>query len=143
MKKWGYITVAIVGALGLTLGTVAGIVLSQTQLGSVSNMAFIAVGVGAGLLGVGLAGIINARILKKNPGLAKQKEIDVNDERNISLGNKAKAKAFSFTCYLYSALVLFFVAMDTGPLIFGSLIAANLASMFVFIFFLTKYHKEM
>lgn len=80
---------------------------------------------------------------KKNPKLAKQVEIDTKDERNVMIGNMAKAKGFDIMLYIYSALLLTFALMGIS---FNVIIPMVIAYLFVigyYLYHLTKIQKTL
>ena len=101
------------------------------------------VGLAVGLLGGCLGLFIVYIIRKKNVSLVTQLKIETNDERNIAIGNRAKAKAFGYMCFVYTWLTILFMAMNANLIFLGVLLFANISSIFVYTFCLKKYQKEM
>ena len=66
---------------------------SRSGRGTLAVVPFLALGVGCGLLGSGAGELLAAQAMKKHPELQKQQEINQKDERNVALGNAAKAGA--------------------------------------------------
>lgn len=81
--------------------------------------------------------------MRDNPQLQKQIAIEQNDERNIALSNRAKAKAFDAMLYIFSAALLALSLMKLPLMAILILTGAYLAVISYFIFYLNKYHKEM
>ncbi len=69
-------------------------------------------------------------------------EIELKDERNIAIGQKAKAKAYDLMLFVYGALLLAFVLMRVELYILLALVAAYLLLAFM-IYYINKYQKEM
>ena len=63
-------------------------------------------GAGCGLFGYGFSNLANGRLLRQYPQLAREKRIQEQDERNISIKNQAKAKGYDLMTYLFAALLL-------------------------------------
>ncbi len=141
-ESTGHVIMIVVGAILFGTGVVLAILFTEPQ-GIMKALPFICIGVGLGVLGGGIGGAVGSRLLLKNPSLAKQKEIETKDERNITIANKAKAKAFSYTLILFSALVIFLALVQVEAYIIFVVVGAYLSVILVFICFLTKYHKEM
>jgi len=141
-KSAGYIVVTIIGCIFVISGVVLAIVYTEPE-GIMQALPFALMGIGLGAFGGGLGGALSIRTLKRNPSLAKQKEIDVSDERNIFIANKAKAKVFDFTWYLFAALIIFLAVMQVELIITLVFIAAFFLRIILFVYFLNKYHKEM
>jgi hypothetical protein len=137
-----YVAFAAFGFALLIAGLVLAISLPDAQ-GIMRTLPYICVGIGAGTFGGNLGAAISNHLLKKNPNLAKQKEIDTKDERNIAINNKAKAKAFDLMLMVYSALCLAFALMQVDMYVVLALVAAYLFVVFSMVYYLNKYHKEM
>jgi hypothetical protein len=143
MKKkiFSYITV-FSGLILFILGLVLLKSIDNPQ-GILLVLPYICIGLGCGAFGHGLGDIVNSRVTKNNPRLKKQMEIEKNDERNIAVANKAKAKAYDIMLYIFAALMIAFALMgiDLAPILL--LVAAYLFVVGFFIFYLNKYNKEM
>ncbi|MGG5369726.1 hypothetical protein [Enterococcus sp. AZ196] len=92
------------------------------------TLPYLCIGLGCGLLGNGLGEYLSKKSIENNPKLAKQIEIDTKDERNVMIGNMAKAKGFDMMLYVYAALLLTFSLMGTS---FNILIPMVIAYLFV------------
>jgi len=134
LKELIVVTIGIVFLLAGVL-----IIFLANSEGIIAGVCF---GLGAGFLSGGIGGAINNLTIQKNPDLAKQIEIDSKDERNITLGNKAKAKAFNCTLLILAALNIFFAVMQVNVFVILALTASYLLIIIIFIYFLQKYHKE-
>ena len=75
--------------------------------------------------------------------MQKQLEIDQKDERNVAIGNRAKARAFDFMLYIFSALMITFALMEVELAVILLLVFAYLIVVGSFVFYLIKYEKEM
>lgn len=72
---------------------------------------YVCIGIGSGMFGHGMAGIFADKVAKKNPDIQKQKEIEENDERNMAISNRAKAKGYDIMTYVFGALMLSYALM--------------------------------
>ena len=127
--------------VALLIGTmliILGVVLNLTD-----NISGAFLGIGAGLCGAAASILISIKLYNKHPQMLKNKNIEVNDERNIIIKDKAKASAFRIYTFVLSAVLM-------------SLVFANLSSVWLFaaiclyifrfvleIFFVSKYMKEI
>lgn len=111
--------------------------------GALVALPYVCIGLGCGALGSGISGVVNRKIMRDNPRLQKQLAIEQNDERNIALSNRAKAKAFDAMLYIFSAALLALSLMKLPLMAILILTGAYLAVIGYFIFYLNKYHKEM
>ena len=116
---------------------------APARQGALVALPYVCIGLGYGAFRSGLSGLINRKVLRDNPRLQKQIAIDQNDERNIALSNRAKAKAFDAMLYLFGACLIAFSLMRVPLFATLALVAAYLLTIGLLIFYLNKYHKEM
>lgn len=102
-----------------------------------TSLPYLCLGLGCGLFGYGFGEFISKKTIESNPQLAKQIEIDTKDERNVMIGNMAKAKAFDMMLYVYSALLLTFALMG---ITFTVIIPMVIAYLFVIGY--SIYHRS-
>ncbi len=140
-RNWNWLALGT-GLLLLAAGLLALKWLPARQ-GALVALPYICIGLGCGAFGGGLSGLINRKVLHDNPRLQKQIVIEQNDERNIALSNRAKAKAFDAMLYLFGALMIAFSLMGVPLFATLALVAAYLLTVGLLIFYLNKYHKEM
>ena len=110
MKK--YINTVLLTAGFLMAGGGLYIVKSGMESGIFKTLPYILIGLGCGLFGQSLSTIISGNMLKKDPKLMKKMDIEKNDERNISISNAAKGKAYDIMTFVYGALMLIFALMN-------------------------------
>jgi len=140
-KNFNYL-VAIVGLLLLATGLILLKAIANPQ-GILLVVPYICIGLGCGAFGHGVGDIVNNKVVKNNPQLQKQMEIDKNDERNIAIANQAKAKAYDIMLYVFGVLMVAFALMSVDMVVVLLLVAAYLFVVGFFIYYLNKYHKEM
>ncbi len=104
---------------------------------------YVAIGVGCGAFGHGLGNIIQRWALKGHPEVSKQIAIEQNDERNIAVGNRAKAKAHDMMIFVFGALMISYALMGVGILPLLLLVASYMFVLFYGIYYRVKYDKEM
>jgi len=130
------------------IGTVliaAGIMLAvfyTVPHGNMQALPFVLGGMGLVAFVGGLSGALTARIMRKDPDLAKQLK-DFYDERAIMLENKAKAKTSDFTTVLLWALLIFFAVMQVQALVIWVFLGAMLVRMFLELYLVNIYYKRM
>ena len=88
---------------------------------------FLCLGVGAGLLGQGVG----------------QQQIEVEDERNIQLAQRAKAKAFDLMIFVFGALLLAFALMQVDLTAILLLVGAYLLVQGYAVYCRVRLEKEM
>ena len=140
-KSFNYL-IAVVGLLLRATGLTLLKVIVNPQ-GILLVVPYICIGLGCGAFGHGVGDIVNNRVVKNNPQLQKQMEIDKNDERNIAIANQAKAKAYDIMLYVFGALMVAFALMSVDMVAVLLLVAAYLFVVGFSIYYLNKYHKEM
>lgn len=94
----------------LLLGAAA--LLLRLDLAALRALPFVCLGVGAGLLGRGVGQLAQRRALQGDLELARQQAIEVGDERNIQLAQRAKARAYDLMVFVFGALLLAFALMQ-------------------------------
>ena len=137
-----YVFLAVIGfiifAVGLTL-----IKLLPDAEGILKTLPYICVGVGSGIFGGNLGTVFRNKAMFKNPQAAKQIEIEQKDERNQVIRNRAKARAYDLMIFVYAAILLAFALMGVDMYIILTLVAVYIFFVFVNVYYITKYHKEM
>lgn len=143
MKKyWVDYSLTIIGILLLGSGLFLIKSISDPQ-GIMKALPYICVGLGCGIFGHGMGNILGERAMKNNPEIKKQLEIEQNDERNIAIGNAAKAKAYEMMIYVFGALIMSFGLMAVDMVVLLLLVFAYLFVVFYGIYYRFKYDKEM
>ncbi|MNN41256.1 hypothetical protein D3C81_1553630 [compost metagenome] len=104
---------------------------------------YLCIGIGAGIFGQNLGEVLKNIAVKNNPEVAKQMVVEANDERNLTISNKAKAKAYDLMLMVFSALMLTFALMQVNMYLILAFVAAYLFIVFSQIYYLNKYQKEM
>lgn len=145
MKSGSFVKNIVLAALGLVIfGTGILLALSlQEAAGIMRTLPYICIGIGTGLFGGNLGTALKKYIMKKNPETAKRVEIETNDERNIAISNKAKAKAYDLMQVVFGALIIAFALMQVDLYVILVLIAAYLFANFSMIFYVNRFSKEM
>lgn len=138
MKKRRNELFAVLGLLAL----VAGLVLIKTGTGD-AVVPYLLVGLGSGVFGHGAGQWLSDRAVRRDPALKKQLEIERNDERNVMIGERAKAKAYDLMVTLFGALFLAFAFMETDWRLLLLLCAAYLFVCGYSIFCRAKLEREM
>jgi hypothetical protein len=107
------------------------------------TLPYIFVGVGCGVFGHGAGDLLCRRSIKSNPNIAKKLEIEKNDERNIAIANRAKAKAFDIMLPVFGALMVAFALMNIDLATTLLMVCAYLFVAGCGIYYRFKYDKEM
>ncbi len=110
---------------------------------TMQTLPFILIGIGAGVFGQNLGNLINLYLMKKNPQLAQVQKIEAQDERNITITNKAKAKAYDLMVIAFGILLLMLSLMNIDLTTILALVITYLLVVFSNIYFINKYSKEI
>jgi hypothetical protein len=90
----------VLGLLLLSIGLYLIKTIIEPQ-GIIRALPYVCVGLGCGIFGHGIGEVISRRVLKNHPDIDKQIKIDKLDERNITIGNHAKAKAYDMMIFIF------------------------------------------
>lgn len=141
-NKAGMYITSVIGVLLLIAGLMV-LKFVEEPTGFIRVLPYICIGVGCGLFGHGMGEIASGRLLKNSPEIVKQMEIEKNDERNIVLAARSKAKAFDMMTFVYGALMLSFALMQVELAAVLLLVAAYLFVEGYAIFCRFKLEKEI
>lgn len=134
---------AIVSGLAAVL---LGFVLSRTMAdvgGIMDVLPSVLLGVGCGAFGYGSGDAISGHILKKDPALARELEIEQKDERRVTIAERSKARAFDMMTYALGALMLCFALMKVELSVVLLLVGVYLAIEGYAVYQMVKLDKEM
>lgn len=140
-KKFRYLQV-VLGVLLIAAGLILIKAVKEPE-GLFRVLPFVFLGIGCGVFGSGVGALVSSWALKNESQLKKQMEIEQKDERNIAIANQAKAKAFDAMLYLFGALMITFALMMVELPAILLLVVAYLVVDGIFIYYLSKFHKEM
>lgn len=124
----------------------AGLYLVKTMAnpqGFLLALPYVCIGVGCGAFGHGMGTIISNRAIKNSPEIQKQLAVDRNDERNIAIANRAKARAYDVMTFVFSALMVSFALMQINMAAVLLLVFAYLFVQGCGIYYHYKYSKKM
>jgi phosphatidylglycerophosphate synthase len=107
------------------------------------TLPYVCIGLGCGVFGHGMGNLISLNALKKHPAIQRQIEIEKNDERNVEISNRAKAKAYDMMLFVFGAVLFSFALMGTDMAAIILLVIAYLFIVFSGIYYRYKYNKEM
>ena len=141
-KKYGDLCIVIIG---ITL-FVIGFYLVNTSVnpqGILETLPFVLIGIGSGSFGHGIGNIIRQRAIQDTADIQKKLEIDMKDERNISIRNHAKAKAYDMMVFVFGALMLTFILMKVDMTIILLSVFAYLIVVGCSIYYRYKFEKNM
>ncbi|MEK3899180.1 MULTISPECIES: DUF6442 family protein [unclassified Paenibacillus] len=111
--------------------------------GVLRTLPYVCIGLASGMFGSGVGEIMSRQALKSNPAAAKQVEINKNDERNVTIANRAKAKAYDMMVFVFGALMLALALMETDLTVVLLLVFGYLFTIGYGVYYRFKYDREM
>ncbi|MEK3884802.1 hypothetical protein [Paenibacillus sp. PL2-23] len=134
--------ITIAGVLILAAG-VSVIKTTDEWQGLAGALPYICIGLGAGLFGHGMGKLMSSFAKKHSPAAAKQVEIEQNDERNLAIAYRAKAKAYDLMVPVLGALLTALALMGLELTMLLLLAAAYTFIIGCSVYYRVKYSKEM
>ena len=111
--------------------------------GVMRALPFLLAGFGSGIFGHGMGEWIARKAAQADPSLARQIEIEQKDERNIMIGNMAKAKAFDMMTYVFGMAMVSFAIMNESVLMVLALLICYLLVQGYAIYCRFRLEKEL
>jgi len=136
-KKIKIIGLACLIVIGISL------VLISIFLEFTNNANGALIGIGSGVIGASIAQLITIKIYSKDPSKQKTKTIEVNDERNILIKQKAKSSTYKIFTYVLSIVLMSLVFMNLDSIWLFAAVSLYIIRFITEIFFISKYMKEM
>lgn len=131
----------IISLLGLA-AVVAGVILARMGAG-IAPLPYVLLGVGCGAFGWGAGELLKRRAVEGDPEIEKRLRIEQQDERNRTIADRAKARAYDAALYIFSALMLCFALMQVELAVILLLVGAYLLVVGVSIYYYVKYNHEL
>lgn len=141
MKKADWV-VTLIGVIMLGVGLYLVKTIANAQ-GVLLTLPYVLVGIGCGIFGYGMSNIVSQKAISKDEHLQRQLQIEKNDERNIAIANKSKAKAYDLMTFMFGVLMLSFALMNIDMVAILLLVAAYLSVHIYGIYYRMKCEKEM
>ena len=117
------------------------IILSQfVELNSHSG---ILLGTGAGVIGASIAKLYFISLENKNPDIIKENEIELKDERNVLILQKAKAKSADIIQWLI--MVIAYLTILVNAPLWITLLTVGIFVLYniIQIYYINKFNNEM
>ncbi|MBH5319403.1 hypothetical protein I6N90_16515 [Paenibacillus sp. GSMTC-2017] len=143
MKKTMPFYFLMIVGVGLLAGGVYFIKTIEDPQGMLRALPYICVGLGCVIFGHSIGEIIIRSAMNSNPAAAKQLEIDKNDERNLAIANRAKAKAYDMMIFVFGALILAISLMGIDLIVLLLLVFAYMFILGYNSYYRYNYFKEM
>lgn len=146
MKNKNYVLKNILlSFLGVVL-VALGLYIYQKTLGMdkiVVVIPYIFIAIGCGIFGHFTGNLIQYYSTKNNEELKRQIEIEKNDERNVLIAEKSKAKAYDLMIYLFAAMLIIFSLMGADKLQILVLVAIYLSLQIYALYWKSKFESRM
>ena len=146
MKNKNYVIKNILlSFLGVVL-VALGLFIYQKTVGmdkTVAAIPYIFIAIGCGIFGHFTGNLIQYYSIKNNEELKRQIEIEKNDERNILIAEKSKAKAYDLMIYLFAAMLIIFSLMGADKLQILVLVAIYLSLQIYALYWRSKFESRM
>ena len=104
---------------------------------------YIFIGVGCGIFGHFMGNLIKYFSTKNHEELERQIQIDKNDERNILIAEKSKAKAYDLMIYLFASILIIFSLMGVDKLAIIMMVAIYLSIQIYALYWRSKFERKM
>lgn len=134
--------ISVIGVVLLAIGLYLVKTLTNSQ-GLMLTFPYVCIGLGCGIFGHGMGNILSQKAIKNAPDLQKQIDIEKYDERNITITNRAKAKAFDMMTFVFGAVMISFALMGIDMIAVLLLVFVYLFVQGYGIYYRCKYEKEM
>lgn len=132
---------AILTLLGLAVA-IAGFALLRLAPASVA-MPYLLLGVGTGVFGWGAGELLKRRAVEGSPEVERQLRIEQQDERNRTIAERSKARAYDAALYIFGALMLCLALMRVDLAVILLLVGAYLLIVGINIYYYVKYNREL
>ncbi|WP_434655277.1 hypothetical protein [Thermoanaerobacterium thermosaccharolyticum] len=136
-KLLNYCLLALVGMAIFLMGV---ILLKNNAERYISGLCM---GIGAGLFIIFVRKVEAYVVEKKYPDIRRHIEIEINDERNTVIRDKAGAKTNQIMSYLLLILTITFDFMNVSLYIVFSMVALIVIQVVLFIIFSNQYNKKL
>ena len=131
----------------LGIGLIAlGLIINKNNLSPnkmINIISYISIAIGCVFFGHFMKNIIKHFSLKNNEELVRKIEIDENDERNVLIAEKSKARAYDMMIYMFAALILIFSLMGINKLTIIFLVVAFLSMQLYALYWRFAFEKKM
>ena len=132
-KSMFYITAIIISVIMIIL----------SQFVELNSHSGILLGTGAGVLGANIAKLYFINLEKKNPDIVKENEIELKDERNILIRQRAKAKSADIIQWLIMLIAYLEIFVNAPLWIILVTIGIFVLYNIIQIYYINKFNKEM
>ena len=123
--------------------TISVIMIILSQFVELNSHSGILLGTGAGVIGASIAKLYFISLEKKNPDMIKENEIELQDERNVLIRQRAKAKSADITQWLI--MIIAYLEIFVNAPLWIILLTVGIFALYniIQIYYINKFNKEM
>ena len=132
-KSMFYITAIIISIIMIII----------SQFVELNSHSGILLGTGAGVIGASIAKLYTINLEKKNPDMIKENEIELQDERNVLILQRAKAKSADITQWLIMLIAYLEIFVNAPLWIILLTVGIFVLYNIIQIYYINKFNKEM
>ena len=123
--------------------TISVLMIILSQFVELNSHSGILLGTGAGVIGASIAKLYSINLEKKNPDMIKENEIELQDERNVLIRQRAKAKSADITQWLI--MIIAYLEIFVNAPLWITLVTIGIFVLYniIQIYYVNKFNKEM
>ncbi|MDR6551825.1 hypothetical protein [Paenibacillus qinlingensis] len=111
--------------------------------GILRALPYLCFGLGSSIFGHSMGEILVLHAMRNNSSAAKQLEIEMKDERNLAITQRAKAKAYDMMVFMFGALLTPLALMGIDLIVLLLFVFAYMFIIGYCTYYRYKYYKEM
>ena len=123
--------------------TISVLMIILSQFVELNSHSGILLGTGAGAIGASIAKLYSINLEKKNPDMIKENEIELQDERNVLIRQRAKAKSADITQWLIMVIAYLEIFVNAPLWIILLTVGIFVLYNIIQIYYINKFNKEM
>ena len=123
--------------------TISVLMIILSQFVELNSHSGILLGTGAGAIGASIAKLYSINLEKKNPDMIKENEIELQDERNVLIRQRAKAKSADITQWLIMLIAYLEIFVNAPLWIILLTVGIFVLYNIIQIYYINKFNKEM
>ena len=123
--------------------TISVLMIILSQFVELNSHSGILLGTGAGVIGASIAKLYTINLEKKNPDMIKENEIELQDERNVIILQRAKANSADITQWLIMLIAYLEIFVNAPLWIILLTVGIFVLYNIIQIYYINKFNKEM
>ena len=123
--------------------TISVLMIILSQFVELNSHSGILLGTGAGIIGASIAKLYTINLEKKNPDMIKENEIELQDERNVLIRQRAKAKSADITQWLIMLIAYLEIFVNAPLWIILLTVGIFVLYNIIQIYYINKFNQEM